>query len=118
MKMIARTAAAAMLITLPMTLGACGGDSKPSKAEAQAGYVKLIKAKLGSSATGVSDAALNKYAGCVLDKSYDKLSAKTLNAMKSGNKDAKGDQKDEGTLTKASQDPTCTKVLAAAAGAS
>ncbi|RNI22167.1 hypothetical protein [Flexivirga caeni] len=96
MKLIARTAAAAVLLSLPMTLAACGGGgSKPSKADAATGYAKIMQSK------GISSSVANKVATCTLDKTYDKLSAKTLNAMKSGSSSSKGDAKDETTLKNA-----------------
>ena len=104
MKIITRTAAAAMLISLPMALGACGGsDSKPSKADASVGFAKILKSQMGSS--GTSDAMTKKIATCVVDKTYDKISAKTLNAMKSGKSDSKGDSKDQTALNNAAK--TC-----------
>ncbi|NNG40114.1 hypothetical protein HJ588_12655 [Flexivirga sp. ID2601S] len=104
MKIFTRTAAAAMLVSMPIALSACGGSgggSKPSKDEVKAGYVKAIKKEGGSMASSVPDATFNKLADCIFDKSYDKVSAKTLNAIKSGNTSEKIDSKDEKTLTDA-----------------
>lgn len=103
MKLITRTAAAALLIGLPMTLGACGssGGSKPSKADVQAGLTKLMKAQAGASV--IPDATVKKYTGCIVDKSYDKLSNKALNAITKGDPKTKTDvpQKDKDAYTSA-----------------
>jgi hypothetical protein len=111
MKIVTRTAAAAMLISLPMALGACGGgDSKPSKADVKVGFAKVMKSM--PSGKNVPAPTMTKIADCVVDKTYDKVTAKTLNAMKSGDKNSKADKKDEKTVT----DATTTCATAAASG--
>jgi len=90
MKIVSRTAAAALLITLPMSLAACGGGSKPSKADVKAGYEKAVKAQASKSGIKVPDALLDKMAGCIIDKTYDKVSAASLNSIKKGDTDSKG----------------------------
>lgn len=112
MKLISRTAAVALVISLPMALGACGGDSKPAKADVKAGYIKAVKKNVGASGAKVPDSLYQKMADCIVDKSYDDLSADTLNKLKDGNATAetkvKSDDKD--TLDKASK--TCQTKLA------
>ncbi|WP_265447878.1 hypothetical protein [Flexivirga meconopsidis] len=113
MKIITRTAAAAMLVSLPIALSACGsgGGDKPSKDDVKAGYVKAIKKEAGSAASSVPDATFNKMADCIFDKSYDKVSADTLDKLASGNftKDTKIKSDDEKTLTDATD--SCQKTM-------
>lgn len=91
MKIITRTAAAALLISLPMALGACGSDggSKPSKADVKAGFEKAMKSSEAGAA--LPQATLDKYSNCVVDKTYDKLSNKALNVIKKGDTKTKTD---------------------------
>ncbi len=93
--MTSRTAAVAALLALPLGLAACGdGDGdKPSKDEVTKGVEKLYGGTTGTSQ--LTDSQTNKLASCAVDKTYDKLSTKTLKAMASGDKDSKGDKKDE-----------------------
>lgn len=114
MKIITRTAAAAMLISLPMALGACGGGGdKPSQADVEAGYIKALKNVGGSDAAKIPDSLYQKMAGCIFDKTYDKLSNDTLNKMKDGNATEKTKIKssDQSKLESASN--TCSKKYAA-----
>lgn len=112
MKIATRTAAAALLISLPMALGACGsGGSKPSKADVQAGFTKAMKSQ--SELKSAPDAMLEKMSSCTVDKIYDKVSNKTLNAIKSGDTSNKISADDESTLTDATN--SCGKSLVDAA---
>ncbi|MBB2892538.1 hypothetical protein [Flexivirga oryzae] len=113
MKIVSRTAAAALLITLPMALGACSssGGSKPAKADVQAGFTKALKGQ--SEAKGAPDSLVNKMSGCVVDKIYNKVSNKTLNAIKSGDTSNKISSDDESTLNDATN--SCGKSLVSAA---
>lgn len=112
MKLISRTAAAALVISLPMALGACGGGSKPAKADVKAGYIKSIKKDAGAQGSKIPDSLYNKMADCIFDKTYDDLSSDTLNKFKDGNATEKTKIKssDKDTLDKASS--TCQTKLA------
>ncbi|WP_446665271.1 hypothetical protein [Flexivirga sp. B27] len=105
MKIATRTAAAAMLIALPMGLTACGG-SKPAKDDVKAGYVKAVKKNLGSTGSKVPDSLYDKLADCMIDKSYDDLSADTLNKLKDGDATAetKVKKEDKETMDKVSKE--------------
>lgn len=92
MKLISRTAAAALIISLPMALGACGGG-KPSKADVKAGYVKSVKAQAKKSGVKIPDSTLDKMAGCIIDKSYDDVSSDSLNSIKDGKTNSDGEIK-------------------------
>ncbi|MDQ2849946.1 MAG: hypothetical protein M3Y49_04280 [Actinomycetota bacterium] len=110
MSILNRATATAALLILPFSLAACGGGSdKPSKADAQAGFSKLLKSETGASSA--NPALLEKLSKCVVDKTYDKLTTRTLKAMASGDKNSKGDDKDKTTLTDANQ--ACAKSVAA-----
>jgi hypothetical protein len=101
MKIVTRTAAAALLITMPMALGACGsGHSKPSKADVKAGYVKLMNDNATLSKLPTTTKV--KVSNCVVDKIYDRVDAKTLVAMKGHDEKYKGSDKDGKTLESAS----------------
>ncbi|GAB3499593.1 hypothetical protein [Flexivirga sp.] len=104
---LSRTAAAALIITLPMGLSACG-DSKPSKADVTAGYVKSVKQQADKSGVKIPDSLLDKMAGCIIDKSYDKVSADSLKSIKDGKTNDKGEIKvksdDKSTFESASKD--------------
>lgn len=112
MKIVTRTAAAALLISMPMALGACGSDSKPSKADVKAGYIKAVKKNVGESGTKVPDSLYKKMADCMIDSTYDDLSADTLNKLKDGNvtEKTKVKSEDKDTMDKASK--TCQTKLA------
>lgn len=110
MSIIKRATATAALLILPLSLAACGGGgAKPSKADAQAGLSKVFKSAAGTSS--LTTEQNTKVSKCVVDKTYDKLTTKTLKAMASGDDNSKGDKKDETTLRTASNE--CGKALAA-----
>ncbi|MFC6707976.1 hypothetical protein [Flexivirga alba] len=104
MKLISRTAAVALVISLPMALGACGGGSKPSKADVKAGYIKSVKKSGGAESAKIPDSLYTKMADCVFDKTYNDLSSDTLNKFKDGNANEKTKIKssDKDKLTSAS----------------
>ena len=101
-----RTAALALAATIPFGLAACGGDGdKPSKADVKAGFVTAVTKQAGSAGdTAEGKKAAGQIGDCIIDKVYDKVSNKTLNAIKSGDTDSKIDKDDEKTLDSASQD--------------
>lgn len=93
MKLVSRTAAVALVISLPMALGACGSDSKPSKADVKAGYVKSVKKEAKKAGVTIPDAIMTKMSGCVIDEAYEKVSAKSLKSIKNGDTNDKGEIK-------------------------
>lgn len=107
MKVVSRTAASAMLLALPLALGACG-DSKPEKAEVQSGFAKIMKDQPGMDS--LPEGSVDKVSKCVTDKVYDEVSNETLKAMASGESDAKGNEEDQDALNKASTE--CGKEVA------
>lgn len=93
MKLISRTAAVALVLSMPMALGACGGDSKPSKADVKAGYAKYVKTQAKKSKVTIPDSIVNKMAGCIIHKTYDKVSAKSLTNIKNADTNDKDEIK-------------------------
>lgn len=73
---------------------ASGG--KPSKDAAAKGLSKILQSENGSSA--LKPAILDKIAQCILDKTYSKLTTKTLKAMASGDKKSSPDNRDATTV--------------------
>lgn len=111
MSLLKRATATGALLILPLSLAACGGGgAKPSKADAQAGLSKILKSSPETSS--LTAAQNDKITKCVIDKTYDKLTTKTLKAMASGDDNSKGDEKDKSTLNSAST--ACGNALAAA----
>jgi hypothetical protein len=108
MKVVSRATATALLLGLPLALGACG-DSKPEKADVESGFAKLMKEQ--SATASLPDATVDKIAKCVTGKVYDKVSNETLSAMASGDKGSKGDSDDQKALNDASL--ACGKEIAA-----
>lgn len=124
-----RTAAAAALLAIPLGLSACGGGGttatsstgttssssttsssgstppaadntgKPSRAAATRGMTKILQSGVGAS--GPSPAQLDKIATCIVDKTYDKLTVKTLTAMAAGNDKTNPDDADKPDLSAA-----------------
>lgn len=88
-----RTIAAAGLILMLGVSGCTGG--KPSK-EA------VIDAISKQGGPGVAGDMVKKFASCIVDKSYDELSAETLNAIVSGGTPQNATDEEKATLTKAS----------------
>lgn len=109
MKLLSRLGAAALLVAAPIGLAACGGDDKPAKADVKSGYAKLLKSTLGSEASAQGD-LIDKISSCTVDKVYDKATTKTLQAMASGDKGSKADDKDETLLTDATKDCTTSSM--------
>jgi len=107
MKLISRTAAVALVISLPMALGACG-NSKPSKADVKAGYSKSVKQQAKTAGVKIPDALLDKMSGCIIDKSYDEVSSDSLKSIKDGKTNSDGEikvtSKDKPKLESASKD--------------
>ncbi|KNX36109.1 hypothetical protein [Luteipulveratus halotolerans] len=100
-----RTAALALAATIPFGLAACGGGDKPSKGEVKAGYAKVASSRVGASAQNPEfKKSMDKFTGCIVDKTYDDLSADTLNAIKDGDTDADISKDDEKKIDKATNE--------------
>lgn len=56
-------------------------SSKPSKESVEKAFKANVQTALDEDATKVEQDAVNKYAECMADKVYDKLSAKTLSSF-------------------------------------
>ena len=81
----------AVLASIAIACGAAGCSGKPSKDAVKAGIIKMMKEQ-GESL--YDDNALNDYVGCLVDGSYDKVSADTLQKLADGKitTDASGSQ--------------------------
>ena len=71
----------AVLASIAIACGAAGCSGKPSKDAVKAGIIKMMKEQ-GESL--YDDNALNDYVGCLVDGSYDKVSADTLQKLADG----------------------------------
>ena len=71
----------AVLASIAIACGAAGCSGKPSKDAVKAGIIKMMKEQGESS---YDDNALNDYVGCLVDGSYDKVSADTLQKLADG----------------------------------
>ncbi|WP_130873732.1 hypothetical protein [[Pseudopropionibacterium] massiliense] len=71
----------AVLASVAIAFGAVGCSGKPSKDAVKEGIVKMMKAHGESS---YDDETLNDYVGCIVDGSYDKLSADSLQKLADG----------------------------------
>ena len=71
----------AVLASVAIAFGAVGCGGKPSKDAVKEGIVKMMKAHGESS---YDDETLNDYVGCIVDGSYDKLSADSLQKLADG----------------------------------
>ena len=81
----------AVLASIAIAFGAAGCSGKPSKDAVKAGIIKMMKEQGENS---YDDNALNDYVGCLVDGSYDKVSADTLQKLADGKitTDASGSQ--------------------------
>jgi lipoprotein len=93
----------AVLASIAIACGAAGCSGKPSKDAVKAGIIKMMKEQGENS---YDDNALNDYVGCLVDGSYDKVSADTLQKLADGKTDtsastgvADGDSKAIGEAT-------------------
>ena len=69
------------MASVAIAFGAVGCSGKPSKDAVKEGIVKMMKAHGESS---YDDETLNDYVGCIVDGSYDKLSADSLQKLADG----------------------------------
>jgi hypothetical protein len=60
------------------TLALAGCTSKPSKESARESFRSNLIETLGANATDAQKDSITEYADCIVDETYDKLSAKTL----------------------------------------
>lgn len=84
----------AVLASIAIACGAAGCSGKPSKDAVKAGIIKMMK---GQGESLYDDNALNDYVGCLVDGSYDKVSADTLQKLADGKADANTSASQEGT---------------------
>ena len=81
-----------VLLSIPalaLSLASCGNDSeKPSKEEAKAGMVKIIKQLPKFKKANLPDSLLKSLSSCMVDKIYDKAKPETLKGLADGNKSA------------------------------
>lgn len=71
----------AVLASIAIAFGAVGCSGKPSKDAVKAGIIKMMKEQGESS---YDDNKLNEYVVCLVDGSYDKVSADTLQKLADG----------------------------------
>ncbi|MDQ2849945.1 MAG: hypothetical protein M3Y49_04275 [Actinomycetota bacterium] len=84
----------------PSTTTSTAADaSKPSKKAAASGLAKILKE--GPMGPSLTAAQLATVATCVVDKTYDTLTAKTLRAMATGDSKTDPDSSDQPALTAA-----------------
>ena len=81
-----------VLLSIPalaLSLASCGNDSeKPSKEEAKAGMVKIIKQLPKFKKANLPDSLLKSLSSCMVDKIYDKAKPETLKSLAGGEKKA------------------------------
>ena len=82
----------AVLASIAIAFGAVGCSGKPSKDAVKAGIIKMMKEQGESS---YDDNKLNEYVGCLVDGSYDKVSANTLQKLADGKADSEASAADE-----------------------
>ena len=71
----------AVLASIAIACGAAGCSGKPSKDAVKAGIIKMMK---DQGENLYDDDALNNYVGCLVDGSYDEVSADTLQKLADG----------------------------------
>lgn len=96
-----------------------GCTAKPSKADVKKAFKASLEKELGATAKGSQKEAIGEYSDCVVDETYDKLSAKTLKKFIDAKnttdfKNVSGTSKEKDQLEKAAE--KCAKVLLEAAG--
>ncbi|MDO5093860.1 MAG: hypothetical protein Q4D79_10665 [Propionibacteriaceae bacterium] len=97
--------AVAVLASAAIALGAAGCAGKPSKEAVVEGWLKFGE---NYASEGISDEQKEKmkpYAECLVDETYDKLSADTLKKIADGNanKDTKVAKEDEEAIQEATK---------------
>ncbi len=73
-----------MVPALAVALAACGGSEKPSKDDVKAGLTQAMENELGTGSSAEEQEAANELLGCLVDETYDKVSAETLQALADG----------------------------------
>lgn len=71
-------------IILCLCIGALvltGCTSKPSKAEIEKSFTAILVKEFGSTATDKQKSQLKQYVDCIVDETYDDVSAKTWNKI-------------------------------------
>ena len=67
-----------IIVACIATLAFAGCTSKPSKESAKSSFRANLIETLGANAPDSQKAAIKSYADCIVDETYEKLSAKTL----------------------------------------
>ena len=67
-----------MVPALAVSLAACGGSSKPSKADVEAGISKLFTLGGGGELSAEDQEQTDKLATCIADKTHETMSAEGL----------------------------------------
>ena len=97
-----------VLILCICALVLVGCSSKPSKGEVKSSFQKVLLQELGSGATDKQKSAIKNYSNCVIDESYNDLSASTLKKFVDAKnasefKDVNGSEKEKKALDAASE---------------
>ena len=98
----------AVLASIAIAFGAVGCSGKPSKDAVKAGIIKMMKEQGESS---YDDNKLNEYVGCLVDGSYDKVSANTLQKLADGKADSEASAPDEDSKVIGEATQECTAKL-------
>lgn len=104
--MLKKLAALVSVPLLALSLAACSAGEGASKEEVTAGMSKALSAELESMGlAGLDQKVVDDYATCIIDKSYDSLSASTRDLIAAGDyesiDEAKVPQKEYDAVTDA-----------------
>ena len=67
-----------MVPALAVSLAACGGSSKPSKANVEAGFKELFTMGAGGELSAEDKEQTDKLSSCITDKTHETMSAEGL----------------------------------------
>ncbi len=67
-----------MVPALAVSLAACGGSSKPSKADVEAGFKELFTVGAGGELSAEDKEQTDKLASCITDKAHETMSTEGL----------------------------------------
>lgn len=66
---------------LAMSLAACENTGSPTRENVQKGYISIVKDSLEELNAGVTSDAIDDYAACLVDATFDQLSESSLSAL-------------------------------------
>ncbi|WP_188043855.1 hypothetical protein [Changpingibacter yushuensis] len=66
---------------LAMSLAACENTGSPTRENVQKGYISIVKDSLEELNAGVTSDAIDDYAACLVDATFDQLSESGLSAL-------------------------------------